>query len=104
MKIRKGDEVIIRSGKDKGKKGQVISVDKQLNRVVVDGINIIKRHKKPSQAHPKGGIIESPAPLHASNVGLVNPDDTSKSSRIGFIIKSGKKVRVFRQASNKEVK
>lgn len=104
MKIKKGDNVIIRSGKDKGKKGAVISVDKQLNRVVVDGINIIKRHKKPSQTHPKGGIIESPAPLHASNVGLVHPDDASKSSRIGYKVKNDKKVRVYRQAANKEVK
>lgn len=103
MKIKKGDSVIIRTGKDKGKTGSVTSVLPELNKVVVDGINIVKRSQKPSSKHPKGGIIESPAPIDVSNVALVHPDDNKRPSRIGYKIKDGKKVRVYKQANNKEV-
>lgn len=104
MKIKKGDTVIVRSGKDKGKTGTVTKVNPELNQVVVDGINVVKRHLKPSQANPKGGIVEANAPIDASNVGLVHPDDKQQSSRIGYEFKNGAKVRVYRQAENKEVK
>ncbi|MEX0748653.1 MAG: 50S ribosomal protein L24 [Candidatus Saccharimonadales bacterium] len=104
MKIKKGDTVIIRSGRDKGKTGTVTEVLPQLNKVVVDGINIVKRALKPTQKHPKGGIVESPAPLDVSNVGLVHPDDKQRASRIGYVIKGDKKVRVYRQSNDKEVK
>lgn len=104
MKIKKGDTVIILSGKDKGKTGAVTKVYPDLNKVAVDGINVMKRHQKPSQKHPKGGIMESYAPIDVSNVGLVRPEDSKKSSRIGYEEKDGHKVRVYRQADNKEVK
>lgn len=105
MKLRTGDTVMVRSGKDKGKTGPIIKAYPQLNKVVVDGINIVKKHVKPSQKHPRGGIIEEPQPLPASKVGIVHPDDPKKTSRIGYKFKSdGSKVRVYRQANNKEVK
>lgn len=104
MKIKKGDTVIVLAGKDKGKTGVVTKVYPDLNKVAVDGINVVKRHQKPTQKHPKGGIVESYAPIEVSNVGLVNPDDDKKSSRIGHKVKDGRKVRVYRQANNKEVK
>lgn len=104
MKIKKGDTVIVRTGRDRGKTGTVSQVLPELNKVVVDGINIVKRATKPSQKNPQGGIIESPAPIHVSNVGLVHPDDGARASRVGYEVKNDKKVRVYRQAKNKEVK
>ncbi len=103
MKIKKGDTVIVRTGKDKGKTGVVEKTLPQLNKVVVDGINIVKRAQKPTQKQPKGGISEYPAPIPVSNVGLVHPDDNSRSSRVGFKMKNGKKVRTYRQANDKEI-
>lgn len=103
MKIRKGDNVIVRSGRDKGKTGTVLRVYPVLNRVVVDGINIMKQAHKPSAKHPKGGIIAHPAPLPAGKVGLVHPEQASRASRIGYQMKDEGKVRVYRQANNKEV-
>lgn len=104
MKIKKGDTVIIRTGKDKGRTGTVTKVYPDLNKVVVDGINTVKRHLKPSQANPKGGIVEANAPVDVSNVSLVHPDDKQQGSRIGYEFRDGQKVRVYRQANNKEVK
>lgn len=105
MKIKKGDTVIVRSGKDRGKTGTVTATYPDLNKVVVDGINVMKRHIKPSQQQPKGGIVETTAPIDASNVGLVHPEDGTRASRIGYNVKEdGRKVRLYRQANNKEVK
>jgi large subunit ribosomal protein L24 len=104
MKIKKGDTVLVRAGKDKGKTGTVTRVYPDLNKVEVDGINVVKRHLKPSQSNPKGGIVEANAPIDVSNVGLINPDDKDRSSRVGHEYKGRDKVRVYRQADNKEVK
>lgn len=104
MKIKKGDTVIVTTGKDTGKTGTVTKVDPELNKVIVDGINVTKRHLKPSQSRPKGGIEETYAPIDASNVALVHPDDKERGSRVGYKAKPGGKVRVYRQADNKEVK
>jgi large subunit ribosomal protein L24 len=82
MKVRKGDDVIVLSGRDKGKKGSVLRVLREDNRVVVQGVNVVKRHTKPSQASP-GGIVEREAPIHASNVAHVDPAD-GKATRVGF--------------------
>lgn len=103
MKIKQGDTVIVRTGKDKGKTGTVIATYPNLNKVVVDGINTVKRHIQPSRSQPKGGIVESPAPIDVSNVGLVHPDEGKRASRVGYDVKKGVKVRVYRQANNKEV-
>jgi large subunit ribosomal protein L24 len=92
-KIRKGDRVVVLSGKDKGKTGDVVrSIPKDM-KVVVSGVNVHARHRKPSQTNPQGGIERKEAPLHISNVAIADPK-TGKPTRVRFEIKDGKKVRV----------
>ncbi|MGM0420146.1 MAG: 50S ribosomal protein L24 [Bacillota bacterium] len=83
MKVKKGDQVEVISGKDKGKRGEVLSVDRKKDRVVVEGVNIVHRHMRPTQDNPQGGIIENEAPIHVSNVMVVCPRCDEKS-RIGY--------------------
>ena len=96
-RIKKGDQVIVIAGTDKGKKGEVVRVAG--DKVVVQNINIVKRHTKPNpQAGQPGGIIEREAPIHISNVMLFNPA-TGKGERVGFkVLGDGRKVRVFRSS------
>jgi len=96
-RIRKGDQVIVITGSDKGKKGEVVRVAG--DRVVVQNINIIKRHTKPNpQAGQAGGIVEREAPIHISNVMLFN-SGSGKGERVGFkVLEDGRKVRVFRSS------
>ncbi len=100
-RIKKGDEVIVLTGKDKGRRGNVIRLMDD-NRVLVENVNMAKRHTKANpQAGIAGGIIEKEMPLHASNVGLYNPA-TGKADRVGFkVLEDGRKVRFFK--SNNEV-
>ena len=100
MKIRKGDEVIVISGKDKGKIGKVIKALPDVQRVIVEGVAVAKRHTKPSQSNPQGGIIDKPMPIHVSNV-MAYDSDNKKGSRIGYKFVDGKKVR-FLKSSGKE--
>ena len=93
MNLIKGDKVIVIAGKDKGKTGTIQKVDPKTNRVVVEGVNLRKKHKKPTQASPEGSIVEIYAPIDASNVMLVDPK-TKKPTRIGHKVVKGKKVRV----------
>lgn len=94
-KIRRDDEIIVIAGKDKGKHGRITKVLAD-NRVVVSGINMVKRHTKPNpQAGTQGGIVEKEAPLHISNVAIFNPE-TSKADRVGFKFEDGVKIRVFK--------
>jgi large subunit ribosomal protein L24 len=93
LKIKKGDKVVILSGKDKGKHGEVTKAMPKDGKVVVSGINLITRHVKPTQANPQGGKQQSEAPLHVSNVAIEDPK-TGKPTRVRFEIKDGKKVRV----------
>ena len=94
-KIKTDDEVIVIAGKDKGKRGKVARVlDEQ--RVVVSGVNIIKKHTKPNpQANVPGGIVEKEAPIQVSNVAIFNAE-TNKADRVGFKVEDGKKIRVFK--------
>jgi large subunit ribosomal protein L24 len=92
MKIRKGDNVVVITGRDKGKSGSVLRVFPAENRVLVQGINLAKRHTKP-RAGQQGGIVEKENPIHASNVALSDPKD-NKPTRVGFKIVDGRKVRV----------
>jgi large subunit ribosomal protein L24 len=92
-KIKKGDEVVVLSGKDKGRTGTVSQVMPKEGKVIVDGVNIATRHRKPSQANPQGGIDRFPAPMHISKVALADPKD-GKPTRVRFEEKDGKKVRV----------
>lgn len=94
-KIKRDDQVVVIAGKDKGKRGKVISVLAD-ERVVVAGVNIIKKHTKPNpNAGVQGGIVEREAPVHVSNVAIVNPE-TQKADRVGFKLENGKKLRVFK--------
>ena len=95
FKIRKGDNVIVTAGKDNGKTGEVLLVDTNTSRVLVRGINIIKRHTKPSQTST-GGIMEREASIHISNVAHIDPK-TSKASKAGYrFLEDGRKVRFAR--------
>jgi large subunit ribosomal protein L24 len=97
-RIRKNDEVIVIAGRDRGKRGRVTLVDAERNRVVVEGVNLVKRHTKPNhQKQVQGGIVEQEAAIHASNVMLVDPT-SGKRTRVGMRIESdGRKVRVSRR-------
>ncbi|QHL89538.1 50S ribosomal protein L24 [Sphingomonas changnyeongensis] len=92
-KIKKGDTVVVLSGKDKGKTGEVTRALPKEGKVVVAGVNVAVRHKKPSQVNPQGGLERSEAPLHASKVAIVDPK-SGKATRVRFETRDGKKVRV----------
>ena len=92
-KIKKGDTVIVLSGKDKGAKGTVMSVLLKAEKVVVQGVNIAARHRKPTQTNPQGGIDRNEAPMHISKVALADPK-SGKPTRVRFEDQKGKKVRV----------
>ena len=102
QKIKKGDDVIVITGKDKGKTGSVVSVNRDSHRVIVENVNIAKKHQRgnPNDGTP-GGIIEKEMPIHISNIALANPS-TGKAGRVGIkVLEDGKKVRYFK--SNDEV-
>ena len=92
-KIRKGDTVVVLSGKDKGKTGEVIRSMPKESRVVVSGVNVHARHRKPTQLNPQGGIERKEAPLHVSNVAIADPK-TGAPTRVRFETRDGKKVRI----------
>lgn len=91
-RIKKGDRVVVLSGKDKGRTGEVVKAMPKEGRVVVSGINVHARHRKPSQVSPQGGIERKEAPLHISKVAIATAD--GKPSRVRFEVRDGKKVRV----------
>ena len=93
VKIKKGDKVVVLSGKDKGKHGEVVKSMPKVGKVVVSGVNIAARHRKASQANPQGGIERREAPLHVSNVAIADPK-TGAPTRVRFEERDGKKVRV----------
>ena len=99
-RIRKGDQVMIISGKDRGKTGTVLAVTPKKERVTVEGLNMIKRHQRPTQTasgQRGGGVIEREGPVHVSNVMLVDPKD-GKPTRIGIEIEDGKRLRVSKRS------
>ncbi len=101
IRLKKGDTVVVRSGKYKGKSGKVLSVHPNLNAVTVEGINIVKKHQKPNKAHPQGGIIEITKPIAVNKVGI---SDGGKPSRVGYKIDDkGNKTRIAKK-SGKEIK
>jgi len=103
IRLKKGDSVMVRAGKYKGKTGKVTAVHPKENKVTVEGINIVKRHRKPTQLQPQGGIFEITKPIDVSKVGALD-SAAKKPSRIGFKIgQDGKKVRVLK-SSGKEMK
>ena len=93
-KIRKDDEVIVLTGRDKGKRGAVLRAVTKTDRVLVEGVNVTKRHVKPTQAEPQGGIVEREAPIHISNVALIDPE-SDRPTRVRYKnLEDGRKVRV----------
>jgi large subunit ribosomal protein L24 len=95
-KIKRDDEVVVLAGKDKGKQGKVLKVLTDKDRVIVEGVNVVKKHQKPNPAlGESGGIVEQEAAIHISNVAILNPE-TGKADRVGFRIEDGKKVRFFK--------
>ncbi|WP_157670833.1 50S ribosomal protein L24 [Chitinibacter sp. GC72] len=98
-KIRKGDEVVVLAGKDKGKRGTVVRALPATDRVVVEGVNVVKKHQKPNPMRGiQGGIVELTMPVHVSNVAIFNAS-TGKADRVGFkVLEDGKKVRVFKSS------
>jgi len=97
QKIRKGDKVVVLTGKDKGRSGEVLRVMPKDDKAVVRGVNIIRRHQKQSQSQ-EGGIISKEAPIHLSNIAIVDPKD-GKPTRVGFRVEAdGKKVRVAKRS------
>jgi large subunit ribosomal protein L24 len=93
QKIRKGDTVVVLSGRDKGKTGEVVRAMPKDGKVIVSGVNIATRHRKPTQVNPQGGLERKEAPMHVSKVAVADPK-SGKPTRVRFEIKDGKKVRV----------
>ncbi len=103
LKIRRDDQVVLNAGKDKGKAGRVMRVDPARERVWVEGLNVIKRHQRPSQVgggQQAGGVIEKEASVHVSNVALLDPKD-GKPTRVGIARENGKRFRVARRSGER---
>lgn len=94
MKLKTGDKVVVIAGKDKGKEGKIVAVDKKNNRVMVEGVNMVSKHTKPNARNQQGGIIKKENFIHASNVMYLH---NGKATRLGAMIKDGKKVRVAKK-------
>lgn len=103
IRLKKGDTVVVRSGKYKGKTGKVLTTHPSLNKVTVEGINIVKKHQKPNKEHPQGAILELTKPIAVSKVGILEPT-SKKPSRIGYKVDAkGVKTRIFKRGG-KEIK
>jgi large subunit ribosomal protein L24 len=103
IRLKKGDKVIVRTGKYKGQTGKVLATHPRENKVTVEGINIVKKHTKPNRAYPQGGIIELTKPMWVSKVAVIDPE-SKKPSRMGIRLNSdGTKTRVLK-SSGKEIK
>ena len=98
LKIKTGGTVKIIAGEEKGKEGKVLRVDREKNRAIVEGLNLVKKHTKPNAQNPQGGIVEKEASIHISNLSLIDPK-TKKATRVGFEVKDGKKVRISKKSN-----
>ncbi|HOK38833.1 MAG: 50S ribosomal protein L24 [Bacteroidales bacterium] len=103
LHIKKGDTVIVISGESKGQKGRVLEVDRKNLRAIVEGVNLVSKHQKPNAAYPQGGIIKKEAPIHISNLMLVDPK-TNKPTRIGRKLNSEGKLVRYSKKSGEEIK
>jgi len=98
LKIKTGDNVIVIAGRDKNKTGKVLRVFPETNKAIVEGVNIVKKHEKPSAKNPQGGIIQKETPIQISNIAIVDPK-TKEATRVGYRIENGEKIR-FAKKSN----
>ena len=102
LHIKKGDNVYVIAGDDKGKTGRVLEVLRKKGRAIVEGVNIVKKSTKPTAKYPQGGIVEMEAPINVSNLNLIDPT-SGKPTRVGFRFENGKKVR-YAKKSGEEIK
>ena len=98
LKIKTGDTVRIIAGDHKGTEGKVVSVDRVKNKAIVEGANLVSKHQKPSANNPQGGIVKKEAPLHISNLSLIDPK-SGETTRVGYEVRDGKKVRVSKKSN-----
>ncbi len=98
LKIKSGDNVVVTTGEHKGSEGRVLKIFRDKNKAIVEGVNTVKKHEKPSAANPQGGITEKEAPIHISNLALIDPK-SGEATRVGYRMEEGKKVR-FSKKSN----
>ena len=103
IRLKKGDTVMVRSGKYKGHSGKILAVHPALNKVTVEGVNLVKKHQKPTRQHPQGGILELTKPIFVSKVGLLD-SGAKKPSRIGYKLGSGGNKTRVAKSSGKEIK
>jgi len=97
MHVKKGDKVMVITGKDKGKQGSILEAYPKNERVLVEGVNVVKKHAKPSQDNPQGGILNQEAPIHVSNVMPLDPK-SGEPTRVGYEVRDGKKVRIAKKS------
>ncbi|SFW41247.1 50S ribosomal protein L24 [Cellulophaga fucicola] len=101
LKIKTGDTVRIIAGDHKGVEGKVVTVDREKNKAIVEGANMVSKHEKPSANNPQGGIVKKEAPLHISNLSLIDPK-SGETTKVGYEVRDGKKVR-FSKKSNEVI-
>ena len=98
LKVKSGDIVRVIAGDNKGSEGKILRVDRKKNKAIVENINMVSRHEKPSAGNPQGGIIRKEAPIHISNLSLIDPK-SGEATRIGYEVRDGNKVRVSRKSN-----
>ncbi len=98
VRIKQGDQVRVITGDHKGSEGKVLKVLRDANKAVVEGVNTVSKHEKPSARNPQGGIVEKEAPIHLSNLSLIDPK-SGDATRVGYEVRDGKKVRVAKKSN-----
>jgi large subunit ribosomal protein L24 len=98
FKIKQGDKVRVITGDHKGSEGTVVRILKDKNKAIVEGVNTVSKHEKPSAKNPQGGIVEKEAPIHISNLSLIDPK-SGEATRVGYDVRDGKKVRVAKKSN-----
>lgn len=98
LKIKSGDTVVVNAGDHKGSEGKVLRVFPDKNKAIVEGVNLVSKHQKPSTQNPQGGIVKKEAPIHISNLSLIDAK-TGKATRVGYRMEDGKKVRFSKQSN-----
>ena len=98
LKIKTGDNVVVTTGEHKGSEGKVVRVILEKNKAIVEGVNMVSKHEKPSANNPQGGIAKKEAPIHISNLSLIDPK-SGKATRVGYKMEDGKKVRFSKQSN-----